>query len=63
MRRPFWIAVGLLAAGVVSAPAYGWSGAQIPEPSNLMLFGLGLAGLLIGRAIARRPRDVDKDED
>ncbi|MFZ1741698.1 MAG: PEP-CTERM sorting domain-containing protein [Pontixanthobacter sp.] len=41
---------------MISTPAAAWSGAQIPEPSNIALFGLGLTGLLIGRQVAKRKR-------
>lgn len=35
--------------------------AQVPEPSNLGLFALGLAGVLIGRRAAmRKNRDEDR---
>ena len=30
------------------------AGITIPEPSNLMMLGLGLAGLIAGRLVARR---------
>ncbi|RDC60657.1 hypothetical protein HME9302_01872 [Alteripontixanthobacter maritimus] len=31
--------------------------ATVPEPSNLALFGLGVAGLIIGRYAAKRSGD------
>lgn len=46
---------------MVSAPAAAWSGTQIPEPSNLALFGLGLAGLIVGRQIAKNKRSSGED--
>lgn len=33
--------------------------AQIPEPSNMALFALGAAGLIIGRTIAKKKRHSD----
>ncbi len=44
-----------------SAPAYANGGTAIPEPSNLALFGIGLAGLIIGRQVARRRADSEAD--
>lgn len=48
----------LLAA---AAPAHAWAGVQIPEPSNLALFGLGLMGVVIGRRLSRSRRLRDED--
>ncbi|WP_336987168.1 PEP-CTERM sorting domain-containing protein [Altererythrobacter aquiaggeris] len=33
---------------------------QIPEPSNLALFAIGVAGVLAGRKLARKPGEADK---
>jgi len=44
---------------LLSQPANAWSGTQIPEPSNLALFGLGLTGLIIGRQISKRKNRSD----
>jgi len=44
-----------------SAAAAVSSGIAIPEPSNWALFGLGVAGVLIGR-FGLRPRRRDDDE-
>jgi len=44
-----------------TSPAVAWSGTQIPEPSNLALFGLGLTGLIIGRQISKRRKDKSGD--
>ncbi len=41
-----------------ASPAFAEAGASIPEPADLALFGLGVAGLILGRRAARRkPRD------
>ncbi len=58
------IAPTALAIAFLAAPAHAWDGAQIPEPSNLALFGLGLAGVIIGRhASRRRRRGMGQDAD
>lgn len=44
----------------VAAPAEA-AGTPLPEPSNLALFGLGLAGLVIGRRMAAKRKSPDKD--
>jgi hypothetical protein len=44
-----------------ASPAHAWAGVQIPEPSNLALFALGLAGVAIGRRFARARRNHDGD--
>ncbi|RXZ65319.1 PEP-CTERM sorting domain-containing protein [Pelagerythrobacter rhizovicinus] len=44
----------------IAAPAEA-AGTPLPEPSNLALFGLGLAGLVIGRRMAARRKAPDKD--
>lgn len=49
----------LLIAG--SSPAHAWAGVQIPEPSNLLLFALGLAGVAIGRRFSRARRNPDDE--
>ena len=45
----------------LAAPAHAAEGTPLPEPSNLALFGLGLAGLVIGRRMAAKRRTPDKD--
>ncbi|WP_128893309.1 PEP-CTERM sorting domain-containing protein [Erythrobacter sp. HKB08] len=51
----------ILLAIFAADPAFARIGAQIPEPSNMALFGLGLAGLIVGRFIARGKRKTDED--
>ncbi|WP_338446262.1 PEP-CTERM sorting domain-containing protein [Pelagerythrobacter marensis] len=45
----------ILSFGLAS-PAMVAGATPLPEPSNLALFGLGLAGLVIGRRIGARAR-------
>ncbi|WP_088307032.1 PEP-CTERM sorting domain-containing protein [Novosphingobium sp. B 225] len=49
-RTTFLITLVSLSA----SPALAQAGTTIPEPSDALLFGLGLAGLVIGRHFARR---------
>jgi hypothetical protein len=44
-----------LLAGLAAAPAQAGTGTMIPEPTDLTLLAMGLAGLVIGRRGARRP--------
>ena len=57
MRTSLFALVALLHV----SPAYAWAGIQIPEPSNVALFGLGLTGLIIGRQIAKRKTPTKDD--
>lgn len=45
----------------VAAPASAGGGTPIPEPSHLALFALGVIGVILGRAGARKRRDRDED--
>jgi hypothetical protein len=38
---------------LIAAPAWAGGGTAVPESSNLTLFALGLAGVLIGRRASR----------
>lgn len=42
---------------LLCGPAYAAGGFVLPDPSGATLFTLGVAGLLIGRIIARKRRD------
>lgn len=45
-----------LALILMPSAALAGDGVQIPEPSNLTLFAIGVAGLIIGRQAAKRSR-------
>lgn len=47
--------VGFLVMLIVAAPALANTGTAIPEPSDIGLFALAVAGLIIGRSISKRP--------
>ena len=50
------IRAAIVAAGLCAAsPAWASGGMAIPEPTDLTLLALGLAGLIIGRRGAKRP--------
>ena len=57
MRLPAFLLMLLLG----STPAHAWSGIQIPEPSNLALFALGLVGVAVGRRLSRNRRQPDDE--
>lgn len=48
----------LLPVLLISDPAFASGGTALPEPSGLLLLGLGIAGVAIGRRLSsRRGRD------
>ena|GEM_PF-1972929 len=53
--RLAYFAIALLS----SAPASASVIAQVPEASNLTLFGLGVAGVLLGRHLSMSRKDDD----
>lgn len=44
---------------LTSAPAMAADSAQVPEGSQLTLFALGVAGVLLGRRLSARRSDKD----
>ena len=53
----FLIPAILVGSFLSASPALAQAGSTIPEPSDMALLGLGLAGLVIGRYAARRKPD------
>ena len=54
-RMIFALLMFVMTAGPALAQASG--GTAIPEPTDGTLFAIGLAGLIIGRRVARRKED------
>ena len=48
------IALGAALTVLLATPAHGATLAHISEPSNMALCGLGIAGLVFGRQMAKR---------
>lgn len=48
---------------LLAAPVNASAGAAVPEPSDLALFILGLLGVIVGREVAIRYKQRDKDHD
>ncbi len=48
-------ALVLTLGGIV--PALAGTSSAVPEPSTLMLFGLGVVGVIVGRRGGHKPRD------
>ena len=42
-----------------AAPAAASGGTEVPEPSSLAIFGLGVLGVIVGRQAAKRRADDD----
>lgn len=57
MRFLLPLAFAFLASPALAAAK---NGAQVSEPSNIALFGLGLVGLVVGRYVSRRRRTDDE---
>lgn len=47
-----------LAALLVAAPAHASGGIELPEPSGLLLLGMGIAGVVLGRRFSTK-NDAD----
>lgn len=50
----FKIAFASLVAAGFSTPAWASGGVPLPEPSGLMLLGLGVAGVIVGRHLSSK---------
>ena len=53
MKRDFLLASVALLLGSSTA-AYAAGSIPIPEPTDLMLFSMGVVGLIVGRQVARK---------
>jgi hypothetical protein len=61
MSKIHIIAAFLAAFAIGATPAMA-SAISVDAPGDIMLFGLGITGLLIGRHISRRRKKNDSDE-
>jgi len=55
---PRFLSLALVVFVITGGPALAQTaGTAVPEPSDGMLFAVGLAGLIVGRRVARRKDD------
>jgi hypothetical protein len=47
---------------MLSAPALAQGSIKIPEPTDIVLFGLAVAGLVIGRRSSKAPPHKDNND-
>jgi hypothetical protein len=52
----------LAAVLVMSTPAVAQGSIKIPEPTDIALFGLAVAGLIIGRRSSKAPPHDDNED-
>ena len=57
MKKPSMRSLIVMLGAIAASPAQAQSSAAVPEPNNLVLLGLGVVGLLVGRHVARRKKD------
>ncbi len=53
-KAAFQLSIALIAL-TASSPAWAGGSTPIPEPTDLTLLAMGLAGLIIGRRAAKKP--------
>ncbi|RZK02692.1 MAG: PEP-CTERM sorting domain-containing protein [Novosphingobium sp.] len=51
------LGISAVASLLLAGPAHAAGSIQLPDPSGITLFSLGIAGLLIGRHFAGKRRD------
>jgi hypothetical protein len=52
----------LAALFMMSTPAFAQGSIKIPEPTDIVLFGLAVAGLIVGRRSSKAPPYDDNDK-